>query len=127
MSTQYFNRLKKQLTDCARQHYLQLPWSMSLNPMELSTLFDTLEQGAPNKGILPRRITIGNKVTLFDAQEKEIITLVLTNPRDSNPENGFISCFSPLGRQLIGRMAGDVIDIKIFCRTTIFRIIRIED
>lgn len=127
MSTQYFNRLKKQLTDCARQHYRQLLWGMSLNPTELSTLFATLKQSAANKGTLPRRITIGNKVTLFNAKEKEIITLVLTNSRDNNPENGFISCFPPLGRQLIGRMAGDVMGIKIFYRTTIFRIIRIED
>jgi transcription elongation factor GreA len=68
----------------------------------------------------------GHKVTVFDVQEKEIITLVLTNPRDSNPDKGFISCFSPLGRQLIGRRPGDVIDIKIFGRTAIFRVIRIE-
>lgn len=65
-------------------------------------------------------------MTVFDVQEKEIITLVLTNPRDSNPEQGFISCFSPFGRQLIGRRPGDVIDIKIFGRMAIFRVIRIE-
>ncbi len=126
MSTQYFNRLKKRLSDCARQHYLHLPWSMSLNAVELSTLFTTLEQSAAGMGAYTRRIAIGHKVTVFDVQEKEIITLVLTNPRDSNPEKGFISCFSPLGRQLIGRRPGDVIDIKIFGRMAIFRVIRIE-
>ncbi len=126
MSPQYFNRLKKRLGDCARQHFLHLPWSMSLNAAELSTLFTTLEQSSSYTGTSTSRITIGNKVTLFDVQEKEIITLVLTNPRDSDPDRGFVSCFSPLGRQLIGRMPGDVVEIKIFCRTALFRIIRIE-
>ena len=127
MSIQYFNRLKKRLSDCARQHYLHLPWSMSLNAVELSTLFTTLEKSAAGMGAHTQRIAIGHKVTLFDVQEKEIITLVLTNPRDSNPDKGFVSCFSPLGRQLIGRMPGDVIDIKIFCRSATFRVIRIEN
>jgi len=126
LSPQYFNRLKKRLGDCARQHFLHLPWSMSLNAAELSTLFTTLEQSSSYTGTPTSRITIGNKVTLFDVQEKEIITLVLTNPRDSDPDRGFVSCFSPLGRQLIGRMPGDVVEIKIFCRTALFRIIRIE-
>lgn len=127
MSTQYVTRLKKRLRDCARQHYLQLPWSMNLNAVELSMLFNTLEQSAACASTNTRRITIGHKVTLFDVQEKEIITLMLTNPRDSNPDKGFVSCFSPLGRQLIGRMPGDVIDIKIFCRSVTFRVVRIEN
>lgn len=127
MSSQYFNHLKKRLSDCARQHYLHFPWSMSLNAVELSALITRPEQSATCMGIYTRRVAIGHKVTVFDVQEKEIVTLVLTIPRDSNPDKGFISCFSPLGRQLIGCRSGDVIDIKIFGRTAMFRVIRIEN
>lgn len=127
MSIHYFNRLKKRLSDCARQHYLHLPWSMGLSMVELSTLFATLEKTSAHTGVHTRRVSIGHKVTLFDVQEKELMTLVLTNPRDSDPDKGFISCFSPLGRQLIGRMPGDVVEIKIFCRISLFRVIRIEN
>lgn len=127
MSIQYFNRLKKRLGDCARQHYLHLPWSMSLNAAELSTLFTNLEQSTACTDTNTCRVTIGHKVTLFDVQEKNIFILVLTNPRDSDPDKGFVSCFSPLGRQLIGRRPGDVIEIKIFSRTALFRVIRIEN
>lgn len=127
MSIQYFNRLKKRLSDCARQNYLHLPWSMSLNAAELSALFTNMEQSAACTDTNVCRVTIGHKVTLFDVQEKDIFTLVLTNPRDSDPDKGFISCFSPLGRQLIGCRSGDVIDIKIFGRTATFRVIRIEN
>ncbi len=122
MSTQYLSRLKENLSNYARQYYLRLPWCMSLSPVELSALFATLERNAVEKS----RVSIGHKVTLFDVQEKEIFTLVLTSPRDSNPEKGFISYLSPLGRQLIGRMPGDVVETKMFCRSTQFRIVRIE-
>ena len=100
---------------------------MSLNAAELSTLFTNLEQSTACTDTNICRVTIGHKVTLFDVQEKNIFTLVLTNPRDSDPDKGFISCFSPLGRQLIGRRPGDVIEIKIFSRTALFRVIRIEN
>ena len=126
MSIHYFNRFKKRLGDCARQHYLHLPWSMGLNTLELSTLFTSLEQASARAGVHTQRVNIGHKVTLFDVREKEIIVLTLTNPRDSDPHSGFISCFSPLGRQLIGRMPGDLVEVKIFMRTLIFRVIRIE-
>lgn len=126
MSTQYLSQLKDQISNCARQHYLQLRWRRSLNVTELSTLFTALENNAEEKYNHVRRIKVGHKVTLFDVQTKEIITLILVNPRNSSPENGRISCLSPLGKQLIGCMPGDVVEIKIFYRTEIFRVVRIE-
>lgn len=100
---------------------------MSLNAAELSTLFTNLEQSAACTETHTCRVNIGHKVTLFDVQEKDVFTLVLSNPRDSDPDKGFISCFSPLGRQLIGSSPGDVIEIKIFSHTMLFRVIRIEN
>ena len=125
--TQHLSRFNDRLNKYARQHYLQLPEGMGTNPTELSTLFAALEQDdEKNKGQV-KRIKIGHKVTLFDVQAREIITLTLVSPRNSNPEKGRISCFSLLGRQLIGRMPGDVIEIKIFYRTEMFRVVRIEN
>lgn len=126
MSTQYLSRLKNRISNCARQHYFPLRWCRSLNVTELSILFTALEHDAEEKYNHVRRIKVGHKVTLFDVQTKEIITLVLVNPRNSNPEKGHISCLSPLGRQLVGCMPGDVVEIKIFYRTEIFRVVRIE-
>jgi transcription elongation factor GreA len=125
--TQYLSRLNDRLGRYARQHYLQLPWGMSASPTDLSTVFAAIEQDAEKKHNQVKRIKVGHKVTLFDVNAKEIITLVLVSPRNSNPERGRISSFSPLGRQLIGRMPGDLIEIKIFYRAEMFRVVRIEN
>jgi len=92
------------MDDFSRQKIFHMPWSIVLSPTELATSFELLEQ-----------------------HEKEVFTLTLTNSHDSAPEKGFISCLSPLGRELPGRIAGDVIEIKIFFRTEMFRIVRIEE
>jgi transcription elongation factor GreA len=126
VSIQYLSRLKNRLSNYACQNYLHIPWSSILNPTEVSIFFASLQQQDQEKSSPVRRIKIGHKVTLFDFQEKEIITLILVNPRDSNPEAGCISCLSPLGRQIIGRICGDIIDIKIFSRAMMFRIVRVE-
>lgn len=124
MFTQYLSRLNDRLGKYARHHYLHLP--TSANSTDLSTIFAAIEKNAEKKNGSVKRIKLGDKVTLFDVNAKEIITLVLVSPRNSNPERGRISCFSPLGRQLIGRMPGDVIEVKIFYRAEMFRVVRIE-
>lgn len=125
--TQHLSRFNDRLRKYARQHYLKLPENTDTNPAELSTLFSALEKDAEKKNGKITRIKIGHRVTLFDIQAKEIITLTLVSPRNSNPEKGRISCFSLLGRQLIGRALGDVIEVKIFYRAEMFRVVRIEN
>ncbi|WP_323815620.1 GreA/GreB family elongation factor [Cellvibrio sp. NN19] len=127
MLSHYINRLQKRMGDCARQKTYHMPWSIVLNPTELAASLALLENQTKTTKTQTRRIAIGDKVTLFDVKEKEVIILTLTNSRDSAPEKGFISCLSPLGRELLGRIAGDVIEIKIFFRTEMFRVVRIEE
>ena len=127
MLSHYINRLQKRMGDCARQKTYHMPWSIVLKPTELAASFALLEHQTKATHSPTRRIAIGDKVTLFDVKEKEVIILTLTNSRDSAPEKGFISCLSPLGRELLGRIAGDVIEIKIFFRTEIFRVVRFEE
>lgn len=124
MFSQYVNCLKKRLSGFARQKTFHMPWSIVLNPIELASSLALLENQA--KVACTPRISIGSKVTLFDVREKEVIVLTLTSSRDSAPEKGFISCLSPLGRELLGRIVGDVIEIKIFFRAEMFRVVRVE-
>jgi transcription elongation factor GreA len=122
--SQHINRLKKRMDGFARQKTFHMPWSIVLNPIELASSLALLE--SQTKVIHTPRISIGDKVTLFDVREKEVITLTITSSRNSAPEKGFISCLSPLGRELLGHIAGDVVEIKIFFRTEIFRVVRVE-
>ncbi len=126
MFSHYISRLQKRMCDCARQKSFHMPWSIVLKPTELAESLALLEHHSTTHRHT-RRVTIGDKVTLFDVRAKEVIILTLTKSRDSAPEKNFISCLSPLGRELLGRTAGDVIEIKIFFRTEMFRVIRIEE
>ena len=127
MFSHYISRLQKRMGDCARQKSFHMPWSIVLKPTELAASLALLEQQTKPKRTHTRRIAIGDKVTLFDVKEKEVIILTLTNSRDSAPDKGLVSCLSPLGRELLGRITGDVIELKIFFRTEMFRVVRIEE
>lgn len=125
MATQYLSRLKNRLSNYARQRYLRSEY-ISIHPSELLILLTMLDNDAEEKIDSKNRIKIGSKVTLFDIQTKETVTFVLVNPLDSNPERGHISCLSPLGRQLMGCMPGDIVEVRIFYRTEMFRVVRID-
>ena len=56
-------------------------------------------------------IRLGSKVTLFDEEFDEEVTYHIVGPAESNPEKNRISNESPLGNGLIGRKAGDEVEI----------------
>ena len=58
------------------------------------------------------RVVFGRTVLLYDLRTDEEITYQLVGPYESKPENGMISVTSPLGKALIGREAGDEINVK---------------
>jgi len=58
------------------------------------------------------RVVFGRTVLLYDLQTDEEITYQLLGPYESDPEKGRISVISPLGQALIGKKAGDEIQVK---------------
>jgi len=59
------------------------------------------------------RVVFGRTVLLYDLQTDEEVRYQLVGPFESAPENGKISIESPLGKGLIGRMAGEEVRIRI--------------
>ena len=62
----------------------------------------------PRKTPNPTRVVFGvtTKVLDIDGDEEKVFTIV--GPDESNIDNGWISCESPLGKSLIGKETGDV-------------------
>ena len=56
-------------------------------------------------------ITINSIVQLYDCKYKEMVSYRLTEPNQSNPLEGKISISSPLGKELVGKRAGQKIQV----------------
>src|SRR3954447_2952313 len=59
------------------------------------------------------KVFIGTKVTILYNEDKETEDFCICFPELSNPDQGFISFLSPVGRQLLLRKHGEQITLKI--------------
>jgi transcription elongation factor GreA len=59
------------------------------------------------------RVGIGNGVVLSDLNSGEELRYILVNPREVNPASGKISNASPIGKAVIGRSEGEVVEITV--------------
>ena len=63
---------------------------------------------------IPRdKAAYGSTLVLFDAERDEEVTYRLVTPEESDPAGGFISTVSPIGRSLMGKEAGDEVEVTI--------------
>lgn len=58
------------------------------------------------------RVTFGVSVELENLDTGETVTYQLVGPDESEPENGFISITSPIGRALIGKSIDDEVVVN---------------
>jgi transcription elongation factor GreA len=59
------------------------------------------------------KISVGQKVILEDLATHETLTYVLVSPAESDFESGKISVTSPIGKGLLGKTAGEKVEIRI--------------
>ncbi|MDF2790950.1 MAG: hypothetical protein K0S80_4052 [Neobacillus sp.] len=59
------------------------------------------------------KVLIGTKVTVLYDEENETEDYVICYPEQSDPDLGYISFLSPVGRQLLFKNLGDKVSIKI--------------
>ncbi len=57
------------------------------------------------------RISIGNSIVLRDVVSGEELRYMIVSPREVNPTKGRISNASPIGRAVIGRVQGEIIEV----------------
>ncbi|MCM3690724.1 GreA/GreB family elongation factor [Neobacillus niacini] len=59
------------------------------------------------------KVLIGTKVTVLYDEDNETEDYVICYPEQSNPDLGYISFLSPVGRQLLFKNIGEKISLKI--------------
>jgi transcription elongation factor GreA len=67
---------------------------------------------------------LGSKITLLC--EKEEMTFQVTGNTESDPLHGKISCSAPLGKALLDKKEGDVINVESPCGIIKYKILKIE-
>jgi transcription elongation factor GreA len=70
-------------------------------------------------------IAIGTTVTIQGLSDKEEMSYKLVNPNEASPLKGKLSISSPIGKALLGRKKGDVIEVVAPAGALNYRIIRI--
>lgn len=68
-----------------------------------------------NKGFISLfpKVFIGTKVTVLYDEDNESDEFVICFPEQSDPDSGFISFLSPVGRQLLLRELGEQLSLRI--------------
>lgn len=62
---------------------------------------------------VPRdKASYGSTLILYDGERDEEVTYRLVTPEESDPQQGFISTTSPVGRSLMGKRPGDEVVVR---------------
>ena len=80
----------------------------------------------PSKLLSKDRVMFGVRVTLEEIETDDPVTYQLVGPDESEPENGFISVTSPLGRALLGKREGDEVRVQTPGGLREFVVLKIE-
>lgn len=63
-------------------------------------------------GIKGDRVVFGCKVHITDLEKDDTVIYRLVGPYESDPKEGRISVTSPIGRGIIGKEEGDIVQLK---------------
>ena len=69
---------------------------------------------------------IGNSVVLHDLASGEKLCYMIVSPREVNPTGGKISNASPLGKAIMGRSEGEVVEVAVPAGKMRFQVEKIE-
>lgn len=72
------------------------------------------------------KVTVGCTVKLYDEDFKEDVIYQIMGSTESDPINGLISNESPIGKALLGKKKGDVIDVETPGGIAKFKVIKIS-
>jgi len=72
------------------------------------------------------KVSFGSTVTLEDIESGEEETYTIVGGCESNPDNGLISFYSPLAKQLLGKEEGDEITVSLPGKKREFEVIDIS-
>jgi len=72
------------------------------------------------------KANIGGSVVLCDLASGEELRYIIVDPREVNPTQGKISSASPLGKALIGRGEGEIVEVAVPAGKLCYQVKRVE-
>jgi len=75
---------------------------------------------------ITHKVCVGNMVKLVDLSSGEELKYIIVGPREANATKGKVSNASPIGRAVIGRVIGDVIEIEVPAGRLCYRVEKVE-
>lgn len=72
------------------------------------------------------KVYIGAIVKLKDVNTDETMKYMMVSPEEANYEEGKLSIFSPVGKGLMGKKEGEVVDIKVPAGVLKYKVMKIE-
>jgi len=79
-----------------------------------------------NHGAPPDTVTVGATVRLKDLGSGEEITYTIVGSAEADPDHDKISNESPVGRALLGRRPGEVVEVQVPAGTMRYSVLRIS-
>lgn len=74
------------------------------------------------KATTTAKVGIGDRVLLRDVASGEELCFTIVSPKEVNPAKGKISSSSPLGRAVVGKECGDVVEVTVPAGRLCYRI-----
>lgn len=87
--------------------------------MKSSTILEERQKPTP-------KVSLGNSVVLRDEASGEELRYTIVSPREVDPTKGKISNSSPIGKAVIGRTQGDIVEITAPAGKLRYKLVQIE-
>ncbi|MDQ7820043.1 MAG: transcription elongation factor GreA [Armatimonadota bacterium] len=78
-----------------------------------------------NHGVPPDQVTVGSTVQVKDLGSGEEITYMIVGTAEADPARARISNESPVGRALLGRRAGETVEVTVPAGRIRYRILKV--
>lgn len=72
------------------------------------------------------KVSIGSQVEIMNLEDKKKLKLIIVGFGESDPVKGKISTESPIGKALLGRKKGEIVEVTVGNRKTKYKIISIS-
>ena len=93
--------------------------------MELEAILKSATIIAEKQKAAPS-VSVGNSILLRDEASGEELRYTIVSPREVDPTKGKISSNSPIGKAVIGRSQGDIVEIKAPAGKLRYQLVQIE-
>ena len=93
--------------------------------VDLEIILNNYELISDSKG-KPESVQVGSKVKVLDIEFEEEMEFKVVGSSEADPDNGFISDESPVGKALIGAKVGDKVTVEVNANEFVYEVLSIS-